>query len=231
MEKNIKNEQNYRDSLERIMDRLFLSGKKLQGINDRSDYNNLSNDEIKNVIINSSTNNGKMKKYDMKELIFELSVKHQDMTRKWYFSDTNLMYVREDVEHLLNKVNTLEAKLAEYQTPSQKESDRLDAMDFTYCSFDGQYFFINDSHDPDAELESMIDANIDLDIIADGKGNVTLKELKLIFKEFIVRDLEPESGCWLSLDAHDANILINLVSGDLDFNDFIGNPEYNHLGN
>ena len=57
----------------------------------------------------------------------------------------NLEYANQEIERLYETVANLESKLAEFQTPEQKESDRLDDMDFTYCSFDGTYFFINDS--------------------------------------------------------------------------------------
>jgi len=96
------------------------------------------------------------------------------------------------------------------------------------CLFDGNYFYVTESNQPEVDAEEYMQYNLDLEIMGVGPTtNVSLYEIRIIFREFTLYDVE--DGCWFLLNQENGQILIDLCEGDIQFNDMIGAQEYSHL--
>lgn len=98
----------------------------------------------------------------------------------------------------------------------------------TYCIFDGTFFGVGEAENPDGAMQIIEMMNPSAELMSSGFG-ITNYELEIIFRNFIV--CKNPILTFYYLDETDGTTLIDLVSEDIDFMDFIGDKRFDHLNN
>lgn len=91
--------------------------------------------------------------------------------------------------------------------------------EITFVVFDGRYFAVGESIDPDKSLETIQKYNPDAEILAEGYRNVTRFETDLMFTSSLIGRCNELS--WYLLDAEEGNTLINIVADEDAFKQII----------